>query len=93
MQVLEAQPAPGGGARTLPIRSIRTLLTMSVRRYIRWRWLHPLLAEFDLAGRGVDLRTMVVAYAKPLESARWRSASVISTARAPSCLKVGRGDV
>jgi phytoene dehydrogenase-like protein len=69
VQVLEAQPTLGGGARTLPDQEFP-----SVRHDI-CSAIHPLalaspfFAEFDLRARGVRLAVPEVSYASPLPDA------------------------
>ena len=66
VQVLEAQPTLGGGARTLPDSEFPDV------RHDICSAIHPLalaspfFAEFDLRGRGVGLAVPEISYANPL---------------------------
>lgn len=70
VQVLEAQPTLGGGARTLPdpeFGDVRHDICSAVHPLAL---ASPFLAEFDLPARGVTLKVPEVSYANPLPAAR-----------------------
>ena len=65
VQVLEAQPTLGGGARTLPdpdFPDVRHDICSAVHPMALGS---PLFAEFDLAARGVNLAVPEISYANP----------------------------
>ena len=65
VQVLEAQPTPGGGARTLPdpgYADVRHDVCSAVHPLALGS---PFFADFDLAARGVRLVVPEIAYANP----------------------------
>lgn len=68
VQVLEAQPTLGGGARTLADPEYPGVSHDVCSAVHPMALASPFLAEFDLPGRGLDLRTLEVAYANPLVS-------------------------
>lgn len=66
MQVLEAQPTAGGGARTVPDPEF-TGVSHDVCSAIHPLALaSPFFAEFDLPARGVELAVPAISYANPL---------------------------
>lgn len=66
MQVLEAQPTVGGGARTIPDPEF-TGVSHDVCSAIHPLALaSPFFAEFDLPARGVELAVPAISYANPL---------------------------
>lgn len=70
VQVLEAQPTLGGGARTLPDPEFPGVSHDICSAVHPLALASPFLAEFDLAARGVTLRVPEVSYANPLPGAR-----------------------
>lgn len=70
VQVLEAQPTIGGGARTLPDPEFPGVSHDICSAVHPLALASPFLAEFDLAARGVTLRVPEVSYANPLPGAR-----------------------
>lgn len=73
--VLEGQPTPGGGARTLPLATGRVAETEGLVRDIcaavpAAAPTSPFFAAFDLAARGVELIVPEVSYAHPLDGGR-----------------------
>ena len=79
--VLEGQPSPGGGARTLPLvtegaGAAEGLLQDVCAAVPAAAPTSPFFAEFDLAARGVELIVPEVSYAQPLGGGRagiaWR---------------------
>jgi len=66
VQVLEAQPTPGGGARTLPdpeFDGVRHDICSAIHPLAL---ASPFFAEFDLRARGVGLAVPEISYANPL---------------------------
>ena len=70
VQVLEAQPTLGGGARTLPDPEYPDVAHDICSAVHPLALASPLLAEFDLPARGVTLKVPDVSYANPLPGAR-----------------------
>ncbi|WP_125776245.1 phytoene desaturase family protein [Antribacter gilvus] len=71
VRVLEAQPTIGGGSRTLPGLAGRPELLHDVCSAVHpMAWSSPFLRAFDLAARGVELRTPDISYAQPLDGGR-----------------------
>ncbi|AXH95071.1 phytoene desaturase family protein [Ornithinimicrobium avium] len=79
--VVEGQPEPGGGVRTLPLVSDRVgpdegLLRDVCAAVPAAAPTSPFFAELDLPARGVDLLVPEVSYAQPLDGGRagvaWR---------------------
>jgi phytoene dehydrogenase-like protein len=66
VQVFEAQPTLGGGARTLPDPEFAGVAHDICSAVHPLALASPFLAEFDLPGRGVTLQVPPVAYANPL---------------------------
>ncbi len=80
VEVLEAQPTPGGGARTAPLglrgvvqrRADASTDVIASLPHDLCSAVHPLglaspfLREFDLGARGVDLAVPEISYAQPL---------------------------
>ena len=67
VQVLEAQPTLGGGARTAPDPEYPEVSHDICSAVHPLALASPFLAEFDLPARGVTLRAPEIAYANPLE--------------------------
>ena len=67
VQVLEAQPTLGGGARTAPDPEYPEVSHDICSAVHPLALASPFLAEFDLPARGVTLRGPEIAYANPLE--------------------------
>lgn len=66
VQVLEAQPTPGGGARTVPdpeFAGVRHDICSAIHPLAL---ASPFFAEFDLAARGVELIVPEASYASPM---------------------------
>lgn len=79
--VLEGQPTPGGGVRTLPLTTGRVTEAEGLLRDVcaavpAAAPASPFFAGFDLPARGVDLVVPEVSYAQPLDGGRagiaWR---------------------
>ncbi|KUI18795.1 dehydrogenase [Mycobacterium sp. GA-1285] len=70
VQVLEAQPTLGGGARTLPDPEFPGVCHDICSAVHPLALASPFLGEFDLPARGVSLRVPEVSYANPLPGAR-----------------------
>lgn len=73
--VLEGQPTPGGGVRTLPLVTDRVTEAEGLLRDVcaavpAAAPTSPFFAEFDLDARGVELITPEVSYAQPLDGGR-----------------------
>lgn len=68
--VLEAQPTVGGGARTAELGLAPGLVHDVCSAVHPMAWASPFFAAFDLAARGVELRTPEVSYAQPLPGGR-----------------------
>ncbi|GAC1636735.1 MAG: NAD(P)/FAD-dependent oxidoreductase [Mycobacterium sp.] len=66
MQVFEAQPTLGGGARTLADPEFSGVAHDICSAVHPLALASPFLAEFDLPARGVELKVPEVAYANPL---------------------------
>ncbi len=66
VQVIEAQPTPGGGARSAPDPEFPGVLHDICSAVHPLGVASPFFAEFDLAARGVDLVAPEVSYANPL---------------------------
>ncbi len=67
--VLEAQPTPGGGARTLHL-GLGPRIAHDVCSAVHpMAWASPFFRAFNLAARGVELRAPEVAFAQPLDDA------------------------
>lgn len=65
VQVLEAQPTAGGGARTVP-GLVDGVVHDQCSAVHPMALASPFFRRFDLAGRGVELLTPEVSYAQPL---------------------------
>jgi phytoene dehydrogenase-like protein len=70
VQVFEAQPTLGGGARTLPDPEYTEIAHDICSAVHPLALASPFLAEFDLPARGVTLKVTEVSYANPLPGAR-----------------------
>lgn len=79
--VLEGQPTPGGGVRTLPlvpdrVQEVEGLLRDVCAAVPAAAPTSPFFGAFDLAARGVELIVPEVSYAQPLDAGRagiaWR---------------------
>ncbi len=68
--VLEAQPTVGGGARTVELGLAPGLVHDLCSAVHPMAWASPFFAAFDLAARGVELRTPEISYAQPLPGGR-----------------------
>jgi len=66
VQVFEAQPTPGGGARTLADPEFSGVAHDICSAVHPLALASPFLAEFDLPARGVTLKVPELAYANPL---------------------------
>lgn len=66
VRVIEAQPTPGGGARSAPDPEFPGVLHDICSAVHPLGVASPFFAEFDLAARGVDLVAPEVSYANPL---------------------------
>lgn len=69
VQVFEAQPTIGGGARTLPDPEFPDISHDVCSAVHPLALASPFLAQFDLPARGVTLRVPEVSYANPLPGA------------------------
>ncbi|QGH68448.1 NAD(P)/FAD-dependent oxidoreductase [Pseudactinotalea sp. HY158] len=71
VQVVEAQPSIGGGARTLDLGLTDVGLEHDVCSAVHPLALaSPFLAEFDVPARGVEIVVPELSYAQPLDGAR-----------------------
>jgi phytoene dehydrogenase-like protein len=70
VQVLEAEPTIGGGARTLDLGLGDGVVHDVCSAVHPMAWASPFFQEFDLAARGVELLTPDVSYAQPLPGGR-----------------------
>jgi len=70
VQVLEAQPTIGGGARTLDLGLADGIVHDICSAVHPMAWASPFFAQFDLAARGVELLTPDVSFAQPLPGGR-----------------------
>ncbi|MFM8598443.1 MAG: phytoene desaturase family protein [Mycobacterium sp.] len=70
VQVLEAQPTLGGGARTLPDPEFGDVGHDICSAIHPLALASPFFAEFDLRARGVDLAVPQISYANPLPGRR-----------------------
>ncbi|WP_328353689.1 NAD(P)/FAD-dependent oxidoreductase [Mycobacterium sp. NBC_00419] len=89
VQVVEAQPTFGGGARTLPdpeYGGVRHDICSAIHPLAL---ASPFFAEFDLAARGVALRVPEISYANPLPSGR---AAIAYHDLARTCADLEHGD-
>jgi len=73
--VLEGQPTPGGGVRTLPLSTEKVPESAGLLRDVcaavpAAAPTSPFFAEFNLEARGVELITPEVSYAQPLDGGR-----------------------
>ena len=66
VRVVEAQPTPGGGARTAADPEFSGVSHDICSAVHPLGVVSPFFAEFELAARGVELRTPEVSYANPL---------------------------
>ena len=73
VEVVEAQPSIGGGARTLNLGLAAGRTGASALRHDVCSAVHPMalaspfLLDFDLAARGVELAVPEISYAQPLD--------------------------
>lgn len=89
VQVVEAQPTFGGGARTFPdpeYASVRHDICSAVHPLAL---ASPFFAEFNLAARGVDLVVPEISYANPLPGGR---AAVAYHDLERTCAELEHGD-
>lgn len=71
VQVLEAQPTVGGGARTVEVPELSDDLVFDLCSAVHpMAWASPFFRAFDLPARGVELRSPDIAYAQPLDGGR-----------------------
>jgi phytoene dehydrogenase-like protein len=70
VRVIEAQPTPGGGARTLADPEYPGVLHDVCSAVHPLGVVSPFFSEFDLAARGVDLVPPELSYANPLPGQR-----------------------
>lgn len=70
VQVVEAQPTLGGGARTLDLGLADGIVHDICSAVHPMAWASPFFAEFDLRARGVELLTPDVSFAQPLPDGR-----------------------
>src|SRR3954470_3576787 len=66
VQVLEAEPTVGGGARTLDLGLADGIVHDVCSAVHPMAWASPFFEEFDLRSRGVELLVPEVSYAQPL---------------------------
>lgn len=67
VQVLEAQPSPGGGARSAPDDRFPGVVHDICSAVHPLALASPFFAEFDLPARGVELIVPEISYANPLD--------------------------
>ena len=89
VQVFEAQPTLGGGARTLADPEFSGVAHDICSAVHPLALASPFLAEFDLPARGVTLKAPEVAYANPLPG---RPAAVGYHDLDRTCAELGDGD-
>jgi len=70
VDVLEAQPTVGGGARTLDLGLADGVMHDVCSAVHPLAWASPFFQEFDLAARGVELLVPEISYAQPLSGGR-----------------------
>ncbi|MDM7854854.1 phytoene desaturase family protein [Cellulomonas alba] len=70
VQVLEAQPTLGGGARTLDLGLAPGIVHDLCSAVHPMAWASPFFQAFDLGARGVELLTPEVSFAQPLPGGR-----------------------
>jgi phytoene dehydrogenase-like protein len=70
VQVLEAQPTIGGGARTLDLGLAPGIVHDLCSAVHPMAWASPFFQAFDLRARGVELLTPQVSFAQPLPGGR-----------------------
>jgi len=70
VQVLEAQPTIGGGARTLDLGLAPGIVHDVCSAVHPMAWASPFFQAFDLEARGVELLTPEVSFAQPLPGGR-----------------------
>ncbi len=68
--VVEAQPTPGGGARTLDLGLADGVVHDLCSAVHPMAWASPFFRAFDLSARGVELLTPEVSFAQPLPGGR-----------------------
>ncbi len=88
VRVIEAQPTPGGGARTMADPEFPGVLHDICSAVHPLGMASPFFAEFDLAARGVDLVVPQVSYANPLAG---RSAAVAYHSLQRTCDELDHG--
>lgn len=88
VRVIEAQPTAGGGARSAPDPEYPGVLHDICSAVHPLGVASPFFAEFDLAARGVQLRTPDVSYANPLPG---RSAAVAYRSLERTCAELDDG--
>ncbi|MDM7829948.1 phytoene desaturase family protein [Cellulomonas edaphi] len=70
VQVLEAQPTVGGGARTLDLGLAEGVVHDLCSAVHPMAWASPFFEAFDLRARGVELLSPEVSFAQPLPDGR-----------------------
>ncbi|HWJ84164.1 MAG TPA: NAD(P)/FAD-dependent oxidoreductase [Cellulomonas sp.] len=70
VQVLEAQPTIGGGARTMDLGLADGIVHDLCSAVHPMAWASPFFREFDLQARGVELLSPDVSFAQPLPDGR-----------------------
>lgn len=88
VQVIEAQPTPGGGARSAADPEFPDVLHDVCSAVHPLGVASPFFAEFDLAARGVDLISPEVSYANPLPG---RPAAVAYRSLERTCAELDHG--
>ena len=88
VRVIEAQPTPGGGARSRPDPEYPGVLHDVCSAVHPLGVASPFFAEFDLAARGVDLVAPEVSYANPLPD---RTAAIAYRSLARTCDELDDG--
>ena len=88
VRVVEAQPTPGGGARSAPDPEFPGVLHDICSAVHPLGVASPFFAEFDLAARGVDLVAPEVSYANPLPD---RPAAVAYRSLERTCAELDDG--
>ena len=71
VQVLEAEPTVGGGARTVAIPELADGMLFDLCSAVHpMAWASPFFRAFDLPAHGVELIAPDIAYAQPLDGDR-----------------------
>lgn len=89
VRVIEAQPSPGGGARTLPDPEFPGVSHDICSAVHPLALASPFFGEFDLAARGVQLVAPEISYANPLPN---RPAAIAYRSLDRTCAELDQGE-